>query len=221
MTIQFYRRRKFPINWRRLCEKSIETTVKALMLFAGSLLIASAASGFWYFVPYRYGWHFSGELELAVLRDWIYISVFFYGLLAMIAIESVWGEYKEIRKSIKDYNFDTFMRLRREDLSPLMHALMCFPALVMIFGFMGLEYPNPWSGMLSIGMAAYLPALIFLIVIEIDNPLVGIWFIRHIHDGWLETDVYEWRKKHYKKMRHEKGDSIPKEEREVVHDKAA
>ena len=72
-------------------------------------------------------------------------------------------------------------------------------ALSVLATFMGLRYPDATSGIGVIGATTYIFALLFWVIREVDDPFSGIWFIKHVPDGWLEHNPREWRDQFYLK----------------------
>jgi hypothetical protein len=114
-------------------------------------------------------------------------------LLAAIIISTVWTEYKAMRVAVKKYDFETFIDLKDEEMSPLVHVLMLVLSSFILMAFMGLKYPNAISGLMLISSTSYLFLLMFFVVREIDDPCSGIWVIKDIDPQWLKVDAKEWR----------------------------
>jgi hypothetical protein len=152
---------------------------------------------FWYHVMYQNDIHFDQKLETIVTSAWLPTFGITYGLFATNVINTVWQEYKSIRAAVKTKDFRTFFLLRDEEVSPLAHIILIALAGTVVFGFMGLKYPGPQGAMVILGSLAYVFALIFVVVGEIDNPCSGIWFIKSIPQEWIDVDVKEWRKHNF------------------------
>jgi len=67
--------------------------------------------------------------------------------------------------------------------------------------FIGLPYPDAFSGFACIGSTSFLFGLVFFVIMEIDNPLAGIWFIKNVHHEWMKMDVKVWREGEYERVR--------------------
>jgi hypothetical protein len=147
--------------------------------------------------------HFHDGLKDIAIAAWIPTFGILYALMAAFVVNTVWSEYKSIRMAIKCYDITTFMNLRDEDVSPLVHVMTGVFAFGVLGAFMGLPYPDAQSGLVCIGSTTFLFGLVFFVVMEIDNPLSGIWFIKNIHEEWMQIDVKEWRKDHNKKIQTE------------------
>ncbi|HTY39868.1 MAG TPA: hypothetical protein VMC43_02155 [Candidatus Paceibacterota bacterium] len=203
---QFFELSK-PSRWR----KHFEILVRCALMLLFPVPFAAASLAFWYFAFYQRGIHFMDGAEGIATAAWIPTFGILYALVAATVLESVWEEYKTMRTAIKKYDFNTFADLRDEEVSPLIHTTMFVLSAAVLGGFMGLKYPDFTSGAFCVTTTAYLIALIFFVIVEIDNPFSGLWFIKNVHDGWLETDVKEWRARRVaeaKKAFHEKRQDI-------------
>ena len=187
-----YKRRRNGRSFKQKFEKSLETTLKSLVIMLSAAPFSWATTAFWYCGLYRNDIHLSRELEIIATASWIPFVGFLYGLLALTVVTTVFGEYKRMREAIKSYDLETFMTLVNEDLSPLIHALMSIMAFAVLAAFMLLAYPDPIGGVIIVGSISYLFAFIFIVVREIDEPLAGIWFIKNVPEEWLRIDVKQW-----------------------------
>jgi hypothetical protein len=196
--MQIYRRKisfhSAEVKLQRLLETSLKTGLIAL--YAAPL--SWIATAFWYFVLVKNDIHLNEKMEVIATASWIPLFGIFYGFLASTLIAKVFDQYSDMRIAIKRYDFDKFAELRDENLSPLMHGLMSVLAAMTLAGFMAIKYPTELQGFVVVGSVSYVLSFIFYVVREVDEPLGGVWFIRHVHDGWLEVDVKLWREKRHK-----------------------
>src|SRR3989344_4796735 len=175
----------------------IELFSKSLIMVILPLGVAVIFGFVWYYVIYIHGLYFSIKLENIATSAWIPMFGIIYGLLATIVLASVWEEYKKIRSAVKRGDLDAFIELRDENVSHLVHTLLTVLSLFVLAGFMGLDYPTALSGFVVVSSTAYLLALIFFVVEEIDDPCDGLWFIKDIPEEWLAIDVDEYRAKYF------------------------
>lgn len=184
-------------DWKKWFDKVVETAAKLFLLLLLPLPAAAFACVVWYVAFFRNGLHFHDDLEDNVILSWISIFGILYSLLAAVIIGAVFEEYKRIRMAIKCRDIATFMSLRDEDISPIIHSIMTVLALGVLGTFMGLTYPDAISGAGVIGATTYIFALLYWVIREVDDPFSGLWFIKHVPDGWLDEDPKEWRNVYY------------------------
>jgi hypothetical protein len=198
----FYRRLKphKERSWKERLSKNLELVAKSLIMVILPFAVAIVFGLIWYYALYIPGIHFSAALENIAVGAWIPMFGIIYGLLATIVLASVWEEYKKLRSAVKRGDIETFIELRDESVSPLVHTLMSVLSLSVLAGFMGLDYPSATSGLVVITSTAYLLALIFFVVEEIDDPCDGLWFIKDIPEPWLNINVDEYRLKYFPKI---------------------
>jgi len=163
--------------------------------FAGAFALA------WHHFLYIKSIHFSPDMEAIITCAWIPTLGLFYAILAGLLLSTVWDKYKTIRLAVKDYDIDTFANLRDENLSPLMYVLLCVVSSVLMTALFGMKYHDWLCGCFIISTTTYIFTLVVFIIMEIDNPFSGLWFIRRVHSGWLELNVKEWRTKRIKGLR--------------------
>src|SRR4051812_17024751 len=85
--------------------------MKSVSLLGKSLVFPAIFISFWYFVLYRHDIHFSEKMEGMITAAWIPSIGILYTILAANAVTTVWTEYKEMRRAVKEYDFDEFMIL--------------------------------------------------------------------------------------------------------------
>ncbi len=190
-----------PIRFEKPLERFAKAKIlvnKSIRLLGKSLIFPFMSIVFWYFVLYRNDIHFSEHMEGMITAAWIPSIGILYSILAANAVGTVWTEYKDMRKSVKEYDVDTFMRLRDEELSPLVHILIGTISFFFLASFMSLKYPEWQGGATLIGSTAYILGLLFMIVREIDDPCAGLWYIKNIPEKWLCIDPKAWRAKMHK-----------------------
>lgn len=171
----------------------LETTIKCAILLALPLFPTALLVAIWYYALFNRSVFFNEKLEGIITAAWIPAFGILYSILAAVVLSTVWGEYKAIRAAVKKYDVEAFVDLRDEEMSPLVYMLMATLSAAFIGPFMGLKYPDPKSGLFIISSVAYVLWLIFFVVVEIDNPCSGIWFIKSIHAEWMKIDPKTWR----------------------------
>lgn len=179
----------------------IEMTVKTFCVLFFPVLISIFSILIWALFFYQNGVRFDDGMEIIVTSSWIPVFGILYSLFTAIVLSSVWGEYKTIRRAVKQWDIDTFMDLSDEEMSPLVHALVLTFSIAILLAFMLLDYPSFSNGLVLIGSTSYLLSLIFLVIIEIDNPCSGFWFIKSIPEEWLRIDPKTWREQRAKEIK--------------------
>ena len=182
--------------------KTVLMVLKCLWMLVKPIPAMIAACVMWYFVFYSNNLYLSENVEIIMV--WISIFGILYGLIEAVVLTTVWNEYKQMRTAVKRYDFDTFVDLRDEEISPLVHTLTFVLSGVILLALMCLRYVSLQSGFLFIGSTAYLFTLIFLVIYEIDDPCTGLWYIKSIPKEWLEIDVKKFREEE----RYKKGHSL-------------
>ena len=175
--------------------RAFELTAKSIIMLVLPLAVAIFIGLVWYYLLYLPELHFSLAVENIATSAWIPTFGIVYALFASIVMSSVWGEYKQMRMAVKRRDIETFIDLRDETMSPLVHTLMAVLSLALLGSFMGLNYPSVTSGLVVVTSTAYILALIFFVVDEIDDPCDGLWFIKAIPKEWLEIDPTQHRSK--------------------------
>ncbi len=179
--------------FQKRLRKKLRTLLRCVILLAWPTIAAAVISLVWYFVAYRGGFHLSAQLEEVISAAWIPVFGILYSLLFAIALNTVWSEYKMMRTAVKRRDLETFVDLRDEELSPLVITAVVVASLAVLLGFAALQYPDAMSGSIIIFGVTFLLTLMLSIVIEIDDPCSGLWFIRSIPPGWLDIDPRQHR----------------------------
>lgn len=186
--------------WFRIL-KTFRTIGKCLLLCISPIIIAALTSFGWYQWIFLNDVHFGKEFEEIITAAWIPEFGILYSLLVAIAINTVWMEYKSMRTAVKRYDLETFVDLVDEDLSPLLHTMVIVVSLAVLAGFLFLQYPNFWGGSILIFGVTFLLTLLYAMILEIDNPCSGLWYIKSIPDEWLQIDAKEYRRHRCEKVR--------------------
>ena len=173
--------------------RSLKLLLKCLVMLVPPAVLAFLAGWFWHQFLFLGNTHLNGAAENIISSAWIPTFGVLYALFGAICLTTVWNKYNAIRLAVKRLDLDTFVDLRDESLSPLVHTLMAVLSLFLLGGFMSLHYPDAASGLIIVSGTAYLLALVLFVIVEIDYPCSGIWFIKHIPEKWLMTDVREYR----------------------------
>lgn len=173
------------------------------------LLAVLVACPAWYLF-YRTGWHLPEKLSDALMTLCLTFGVI-YALIAGAVINRVFDEYKDMRTAVKNCDIDTFMTLRDEEVSPVIHAVMALFALNVIACIGLVNYPAPIYGLIAVGVTTYLFSLVYWVITEIDDPCTGVWFIVNIHQEWLAIEPKEWRKIKYDTCRQDWDKYLPRE----------
>jgi energy-coupling factor transporter transmembrane protein EcfT len=150
---------------------------------------------FWYYKVHLSGYHLCDIGNSSGATILISSCTFIYGLLANNAIGIVWGQHIRMRDAVKNNQIDVFMNLKDEELPPLVHLLLMVLSSLIVFGVMTLNYRDLLSGTICVSAITYLFALIFYVIVDIDDPMTGVWVIRDIPKLWFEIDAKKWRQR--------------------------
>ncbi len=185
---------EYPKNWNK-SKKFLELAVKTICALVIPGAFATIMCLLWLLIFHQNNIHFNAEMSTIVNSSWILAFSVLYSILIGIVINTVWTEYKAMRTAVKRWDIDTFMDLRDEEMSPLVHALVLMFSIAILLTFMGQNYGTAADGVIIVGSTAYFLALIFFVIVEIDNPCSGFWFIKSIPEEWLKIDPKAWRDK--------------------------
>lgn len=198
LATRIYRPKKRHTPFKYWAIKWGETIAKCLVILALASIPAYVVARLWHDLLFVRHLHFDKEVREILIAAWIPAFGVIYALLAGVAVNWVATEYKEMRMAVKRRDIERFMILQDEDLSPLMHSMVSIIAFAVLGGFMGIEYPNAETGMFIVGGAAYVFSLLCIVVIEIDDPCSGFWFIKNIPPEWIAMNPKEWRDAKFK-----------------------
>ncbi len=182
-------------------KKFIEQVIKTICVLSIPLPMVILAFGMWWLFFFSRSWHFSASTQEIVMFGWLPLFGILYSILMIAVFGTVWKEYKTIRNAVKDFDINTFMNLRDERMSPLIYTLSMTFSSAITLAFMGFRYHNFLSGALIMGSASYLLYLLFFVIIEIDNPCSGFWYIKSIPAEWLKIDPKKWRERRNRSAR--------------------
>jgi hypothetical protein len=182
-------------------KKLLESSTRGFLLLLNPALATAFVLVLWFYVIFENDCFFLEGAREVVIAGYIPVFGIFYAILAGAIVTIVFEEYKSIRMAIKNDDLDTFINLYDEDLSPFFHVLMTLLASFIIIALMGLKYGDAASGVFVIGTTTYTLSLIYWIIIEIDSPLWGLWFIKSVDREWLMFDVVSLREERRRERR--------------------
>lgn len=198
----FKRRQRFETGTIRK-HKLWEIFKKSFLLVIAPLPITSVIMLIWHYGMFKHEFYFDEKMRDIITTAVIPTFGIMYSIIALKVIETVWDEYRRMRAAVKSYDFDTFIDLRDESISPLMHILVGTVSTILLASFMSIHYPSWLDGAIVIAGVTYVFTLFFLVANEIDDPCAGLWYIRHIPEAWLRVDPKKWRKHRQKKLEQE------------------
>jgi hypothetical protein len=176
-----------------MLKRKFLTGLKCLKMLVVPVPFMIATAYVWYDIFYKNNIDLNPKLEAIATAGWIPLLSILYSILVAIILNQLWSEYKAIRMAVKNYDLETFMNLRDEQMSPLVHTLMAVISGSVLVAFMLLKYPDAVSGVVCVSSVSYLFSLVFYVIVEIDDPCSGTWFIKSIPKEWLTIDSREWR----------------------------
>lgn len=195
MLFKIRRKKERPESLKVALKKQAILILKCLIVTTFPLPFVFIALMFWWRVFWGSRLVMSEKVEGIMVAAAIPTLGILYSLLTAVILSSVWKEYKTIRISVKQGDKDLFMLYRDENVSLLVHTLIFVCSLFLLLGFMIIKYPNPESGFYIVGGVSYFLALFFFVIVEIDNPCSGVWFIHDIEEDWLKEDADEYLKR--------------------------
>jgi hypothetical protein len=136
--------------------------------------------------------HFSTGTENTVTTAVISVGILILGMFASHCIEFAWKKLETVRMSVRRNDFYTFALYRDERTSPLWHGFMLVQILLLLVGVMHIHYETAFDGLSCIALFTYPFTLYFVVLIEIDNPCGGIFFLKKVTNEWLNADVDEY-----------------------------
>jgi len=191
--MHLYREKKTRKTIRERMQKASEAATKIVIMITCPAVPATISVCLWYQFLFKHGMCFDGKSENIVVGGWLVFCGVFYGLLASGVFGNVYNEYKDIRMANKEYNIEKFMNLVDEEISPLVYVMIIVSSLPILAGFLLLDYSRAIYGIAIIGSTAYFLFFFLFVISEIDDPCAGIWFIKNIHEEWLDIDPKLWR----------------------------
>ncbi|MGH7175528.1 MAG: hypothetical protein ACREGR_04185 [Minisyncoccia bacterium] len=199
--MQLYKRRHSNYPFKKRVGKFFETIAKCGIILLLATLCTVIPTTVWYFVFFKPQLDIGAASEGISTAAWVPWLAIVCGWINNTVLTKVLDEYKEMRAANKGYDIETFMRLRDEDVSPLIYALIIVFDLATIGGFMLIHYADFWHGFFFVWTSAYMASLFLLVIYELDDPLAGVWFIKNVHQEWTDIDVKKWRVEYYTKRR--------------------
>ena len=216
--MKLFKKHQYSDPLRTRIGKMAETAIKCFILLLVPGLIASSVSAAWYILLYRHDRNFGDGMQDIIATALLPALGIVYGIIvATIAVQTVWTEYKSMRTAVKRYDLDTFMDLRDEELSPLIHLIAGTMSLGMLSGFLALRYPTAWAGGIIIFSVTFFLSLMYVVIIEIDDPCSGLWYIKNIPEEWLALDPKKYRDERRQRIRDAEEHSATHDQPLLVH----
>jgi hypothetical protein len=182
---------------RNSFERSLELTIKSVILFTIPLFFSAAVSWAWYRYLYIPKIFFDDKMESIITCAWIPTFAILYALVTSKVLDTVWAEYKAMREARKigTRGVVDFVKLRDEKISPLIYMVILTLSASIMIAFMVIKYPCVLGGFCTVASTSYLFGLIIYIIGEIDNPCGGLWFIHRMPNKWLTIDTAKFHER--------------------------
>jgi len=192
MAMLIYRRKFKRKDLPRLIFKWTETAIKGAGVVFFVALPTILMVWMWYTFVYRNHIFIPKEDREILITGAIPGLYILYSLMTAVLFASVYNEYKDARKAMRRNDMRSFMELRLEEISPLLHVMAAVVAMVILSAFMFLEYSSAQWGGVVIGAQTFVFALLCYVLYELDDPCYGFWVLKSIPKEWIEADPKKW-----------------------------
>ena len=166
------------------------------------LVLKSASAGIltmlvWYFVISRYDLSFYKDDENPLLFIVIVVLALVYAIFAGYATNKVLEELKLASKAVVQYDMDTFLTYRDEQLPILAHLPIAVISLFLFLSTLLYPYQHTSIALFTVFSLTFIMTLNYLIVIELDNYENSIWFKEKVPREWYDINIEEHFKNKY------------------------
>jgi hypothetical protein len=153
------------------------------------LIWAGSLSLIWLLVLKPAGIGFSKEAENPLLFIVLPLVSFIYVIFAGIAISSVFDEYKELSRAVVSKDKAHFLIHRDEQIPIVMHILLWVPSSLLILTTLLFSYANDVVGFFTIFSVVFIVVTAWVVCVDLDDYMKGIWFKERIPKDWIEEDI--------------------------------
>jgi len=189
-----FKKKKHFRPFRERVRRGAETALKCLVLFSGPTFVGGLAGIAWYFAPFRHDLHVDDGTRDIIVHAVLPILGMAYSIIVGVsALATPWTKYMEMRIAVKHYDVDVYMDNEDEELSPLIHGIVGTLAVAMMLSFMVLPYESATGGFSIVFGVAFVLALMYFVVRQIDNPSTGLWYIKGTPPEWEGVDPTKYR----------------------------
>ena len=117
--------------------KKMLTLIRCVRMLLLPALFSVAIVAIWQVELFARDLHLHEKFEGIGTAGWVTITGILYSLIVTTILGNLWEEYKRIRMAVKQYDLDTFMDLRDEELSPLVYLLLFVLSMFVLGGLHG------------------------------------------------------------------------------------
>ncbi len=177
--------------------KHFRNFLKCAIITCAPVPVALVMDAVWYFLLYNRNWDFglfghNLRFQLKVETEPLFHFIeLIFSIFAAVIFDSVWKKARQMRRAARQKDWDGFMAGKDERISPLVHTFMFVQALIILV-YQMLENQKFLDGVFAVFITAYLLALFFIVIKEMDDPSHGLWIIEEAEPRWreMEVDIY-------------------------------
>ena len=178
-------------------KKQLVLLAKCVIMLVAPLPSTVGVCYLWTRLIFNRHLHYPQEMNDLFLLSWFPAALIIYGLVVtFLAFTPVCEKYHKMKYAANAEDIHTFMLLRDERLSPLVHTLVFTISVYTMVPFAGRNYQSVFWGWSCVGSLSYVLTLLLFVASQIDNPCAGLWYIRRIQSDWRTMTFEEYRAKY-------------------------
>ncbi|HVX90398.1 MAG TPA: hypothetical protein VHC20_02050 [Candidatus Paceibacterota bacterium] len=143
----------------------------AFALATEPLLIAAIAVLGWYLLFRLTGFHAPHEDEIPLTAGGAGSIAFFFGVTVAYVYPRLWERTEVLTTALRKNDRAKFLERRDEQIPLPIHAILFTLSVALLFILSFLCYASTMSGVVTIGAAAYVIAILWKVGRIFDNPL--------------------------------------------------
>jgi FtsH-binding integral membrane protein len=115
-----------------------------------------------------------------------------YSITAGLIFNSSWRKYNKVMGCVLPQDKRTFLLYRDEKMPLVIHLFLGSLSFLLLAVIGLLPYEDCTSGTLAVFLATFIMALVWVVLIQLENPTKSAWLAERLPREWLKEDVDEY-----------------------------
>lgn len=109
-----------------------------------------------------------------------------YVFLASFLLFREGNDVRDMKTAIKNKDKNAFLAIARDRIPAPVKYILFATGTIIILWTIFLHYESFWTGLASVYSTTYIIVLVWEVIIDLDDPINGVWVIKNIPEEWME-----------------------------------
>ncbi len=110
----------------------------------------------------------------------------FYSFVAVFILNKVWGQLIDSQNAVSAKDSETFFRIQETRIPGTIKLVLLIFSFFLVGAFFLANFKSFLGGLYSVSVITFILALHWEVMIDLDDPIKGVWNVERIPEKWLE-----------------------------------